>query len=185
MPNSEKNYSRVRSALRGTLKRTENYLNSHEKLSSEEIESRLQSLETTLHKFLQIQEEIELYTDDDHLEFETEQRYEFEELSQTPYRLMFGRDVRTKLHVMFKKPPVPTIHPYNNPLPTRYFAPGDRVQARCYATPNKKWTFGTISRRLGNLHYQVRTDEGLLWTRHLDQLLPAPRVTQPGIGAEV
>ncbi|KAI5642995.1 hypothetical protein NE865_05036 [Phthorimaea operculella] len=48
--------------------------------------------------------------------------------------------------------------------------------ARNYTTPGHKWEFGTVARRLGRLHYELQMDSGLTWTRHVDQLLPAPLV---------
>lgn len=102
---------------------------------------------------------------------------------QTPYELMFSRDVRTKLHVMFRPAPR-VINPNNTPPPTRAYSVGDRVQARAYSDQRRRWEFGTIVRRLGRLHYEVQIDGGVVWRRHLEQLLPAPRVGQPGITAE-
>ncbi|XP_028177592.1 uncharacterized protein K02A2.6-like [Ostrinia furnacalis] len=104
------------------------------------------------------------------------------------YELMFGREVRTRLHTMLKTPPVtPSRTSDTLALQTRHFVCGDRVQARLYGSSAQKWTFATVVQRLGKLHYIVRTDGGLTWTRHLDQLLPAPlvpAVPQPGIAAE-
>lgn len=100
------------------------------------------------------------------------------------YSLMFGRDIRTKLHVMFKKQT-----PRNNgnnrpsrPRPTeigKHFAVGERVQVRCFNNAFHKWQFGTVVRRLGRLHYTVATEEGELWRRHVDQMLSASLVPPP------
>jgi hypothetical protein len=34
-----------------------------------------------------------------------------------------------------------------------------------------KWVFATLLNRLGRLHYELRTDDGAVWRRHLDQLI--------------
>ncbi|KAL4712618.1 hypothetical protein ACJJTC_005439 [Scirpophaga incertulas] len=88
----------------------------------------------------------------------------------TPYGLMFGREIRTPLHVMFRMqaPPTNRKDVPNVPSLTKVFYVGDRVQARNYATPHRKWEFGTIVRRLGRIHYEIRTDSGNVWQRHAD-----------------
>lgn len=35
---------------------------------------------------------------------------------------------------------------------------------------NEKWKFGTISERLGKLHYLVNLDGGRKWRRHINQI---------------
>lgn len=96
-----------------------------------------------------------------------------------PYTLMFGREVRTRLAAKIRAPP--RTHPRHG-AEVREFELGSRVQARDYSVSNRKWEFGTVNRRLGRLHYEIRTDGGLTWIRHLDQLLPAPQIL--GIAAE-
>lgn len=93
----------------------------------------------------------------------------------TPYELMFNREIRTYLHAIFKKTvPLPKL---NNSTPLRkQFGQGDRVQVRSYAIPKVKWEFGVVTRRLGRLHYEIRTDDGKVLRRHIDQMLPAPLV---------
>lgn len=97
--------------------------------------------------------------------------------TQSPYQLMFGREVRTKLHAMLLKTEN-TTHHRTLPDNVRQFKLGDRVQARSYSSPHQRWTFGRIRSRLGHLHYEVLTDDGNVWRRHLDQLLAAPQVQQ-------
>lgn len=33
-----------------------------------------------------------------------------------------------------------------------------------------KWKFGTISKILGKLHYEIKMDDGKVWKRHVDQM---------------
>ncbi|XP_026331155.1 uncharacterized protein K02A2.6-like [Hyposmocoma kahamanoa] len=91
----------------------------------------------------------------------------------SPYMLMFGRQIRTRLAAKIR------ARPKSEPrlgIIVREFLPGSRVQARNYSIPGSKWEFGRVTRRLGNLHYQIETEDGRIWIRHLDQLLPAPGI---------
>ncbi|XP_011862003.1 PREDICTED: uncharacterized protein K02A2.6-like [Vollenhovia emeryi] len=49
------------------------------------------------------------------------------------------------------------------------FEEGRRVSCRNYAG-NDKWLFGTVTRRLGTLHYEVQLDDGRTWKRHVNQM---------------
>ncbi|XP_047987904.1 uncharacterized protein K02A2.6-like [Leguminivora glycinivorella] len=89
----------------------------------------------------------------------------------SPYLLMFGREVRTRLTAKIRAPP--KCHAQSAPNTNRQFALNSRVQARNYSGSGQKWKFGTVKRRLGNLHYEIAIDDGRVWIRHLDQLLPA------------
>lgn len=91
----------------------------------------------------------------------------------SPYMLMFGREIRTRLTAKIRAPPKSSPPPG---VKVRELLLGDRVQARNYSVSGKKWEFGTVTRRLGNLHYEITTDDGRVWRRHLDQLLPAPGI---------
>ncbi|XP_059058843.1 uncharacterized protein K02A2.6-like [Achroia grisella] len=96
---------------------------------------------------------------------------------RTPYQLLFNRDVRTKLHVMFRTTPALAVAESNNRPPVKQiYTKGDRVQARNYSVCGPKWEFGNILNRLGRLHYEVQTDQGAVWRRHVEQLLPAPGI---------
>ncbi|KAB0798042.1 hypothetical protein PPYR_09035 [Photinus pyralis] len=46
---------------------------------------------------------------------------------------------------------------------------GDRVQSIHY--PTKSWKYGIIIRKLGNLHYIVKLDDGYMIKRHINQLI--------------
>ncbi|XP_063626442.1 uncharacterized protein K02A2.6-like [Cydia splendana] len=94
----------------------------------------------------------------------------------TPYMRMFGREVRTRLTAKIRAPPRSPLRPAPTPTTIKQFALGSRVQARSYSVSDKKWQFGIVRRRLGNLHYEIVIDDGRVWIRHLDQLLPAPGI---------
>lgn len=94
---------------------------------------------------------------------------------QTPYQLMFGREIRTALHAMFLRKEKETAL-RRQEIDVREFNTGDRVQTRDYTSATQRWQFGSIIKRLGRLHYEVRTDNGDVWRRHLDQLLAAPLI---------
>ncbi|XP_045537307.1 uncharacterized protein K02A2.6-like [Papilio machaon] len=96
---------------------------------------------------------------------------------QTPYELMFGREVRTSLHAMFMRGERRRPSVKHQPHLIKEFNPGDRIQARDYTVGStQRWRFGTIQERLGRLHYKIITDDGSVWRRHIDQLLAAPLV---------
>ncbi|KAL0879388.1 hypothetical protein ABMA27_003149 [Loxostege sticticalis] len=94
----------------------------------------------------------------------------------TPYQLMFNREVRTKLHVMFRERQNSTYNSTNIPV-TKAFLPGEKVQVRAYRNAHIKWEFGEVIKRLGKLHYEVRTEEGGVVRRHVNQMLPARGVS--------
>lgn len=55
-------------------------------------------------------------------------------------------------------------------LPARQLSVGERVQSRYYANNKNQWKLGTITKKFGNLHYQVLLDDGYTFKRHIDQL---------------
>lgn len=62
------------------------------------------------------------------------------------------------------------------PLPrTRSFQVGKRVQSQFFNNNKRIWEFGTISQKLGKLHYIVKLDKGRLIKRHINQLLKTSR----------
>ncbi|XP_054257058.1 uncharacterized protein K02A2.6-like [Macrosteles quadrilineatus] len=86
------------------------------------------------------------------------------------YVLMFGRDIRTKLNVMADKVEWNKKTMSEHKL-KRNFQVGQRVLVRNYSS-KVKWKEGKIISRTGNVMFKVKTDTGLTWTRHSDQILP-------------
>ncbi|XP_054283443.1 uncharacterized protein K02A2.6-like [Macrosteles quadrilineatus] len=85
------------------------------------------------------------------------------------YYLMFNRQVRTYLSVM-----IPSRIEDSKDKPkgiTRIFKVGDRVQVRNYYKGQTKWSFGKVTSRDGNLHYNVELENGVTCRRHVDQML--------------
>lgn len=85
------------------------------------------------------------------------------------YKLMFGRDIRTKLNILadmngIKRNTVRIV-------PKRRFEVGQRVKARDYYGKDK-WKTGIVVSRKGDVMYVVNMEHGPTWTRHTDQLLP-------------
>jgi hypothetical protein len=99
----------------------------------------------------------------------------------SPYETMFGRTIRTYLHACLDKPnslAQSVSSTIRNSEHLRSFQPGQRVQARNYVPGGNKWVFATVQKRLGRLHYELRTDDGTVWRRHLDQLI-ATKIPPP------
>lgn len=97
---------------------------------------------------------------------------------KSPYELMFGREVRTSLHVRFRSAVTHYSQNVSQHPHTRSFSTGQRVQIRSYVNKSRKWEFGTVLRVLGPVHYLVETDDGETCKRHVDQML------QTSIGTE-
>ncbi|XP_026668696.1 uncharacterized protein K02A2.6-like, partial [Ceratina calcarata] len=85
----------------------------------------------------------------------------------TPSFLMFGRDLRTRLDLIF-----PTEKSENKNFESskyRTFKEGEKVAVRDYLNTNK-WQYGRVQRKLGNLIYLVQLDDLRVWKRHVDQI---------------
>ncbi|XP_054266890.1 uncharacterized protein K02A2.6-like [Macrosteles quadrilineatus] len=85
------------------------------------------------------------------------------------YYLMFNTQVRTYLSVM-----IPSRIEDSKDKPkgiTRIFKVGDRVQVINYYKGQTKWSFGKVTSRDGNLHYNVELENGVTCRRHVDQML--------------
>lgn len=87
--------------------------------------------------------------------------------NKTPSEQYLGRQIRIRLDafkpVKFSKTQFPTDM-------ARQLVEGERVQARYYANNKANWKFGTITKKLGNLHYIVTLDNGFVFKRHINQL---------------
>ncbi|XP_058983670.1 uncharacterized protein K02A2.6-like [Musca domestica] len=86
---------------------------------------------------------------------------------KSPSEMYLGRQIRIRLDALKPSKLTQSSTPQ---CPVRKLSEGDRVQVRYY-TPNKPvWKFGIISKKLGNLHYLVKLDNGYVFKRHIDQL---------------
>jgi len=88
---------------------------------------------------------------------------------KSPSGLLIGRKIRTSLDLML--PVELPVREINEESPTRHFNSGERVQVRDYRG-NQKWIYGTIKRKVGNVHYDVIVGEGRIWRRHVNQIRP-------------
>uniref|UniRef100_A0A1Y1LV88 RNA-directed DNA polymerase n=2 Tax=Photinus pyralis TaxID=7054 RepID=A0A1Y1LV88_PHOPY len=86
---------------------------------------------------------------------------------KSPAEIYLNRPFRTKLDAM-RPNPVQKSNDIST-LRHRILKVGDRVQSRHY--PTKSWKYGIIIRKLGNLHYIVKLDDGYMIKRHINQLI--------------
>lgn len=77
-----------------------------------------------------------------------------------------NRQIRIKLDLLY---PSHITHDAIQEPKTRQLSVGDRVQSRTYGSA-QRWQLGTITKKLGQLHYMVHLDEGYNIKRHIDQL---------------
>lgn len=80
---------------------------------------------------------------------------------------MFKRQIRTYLTLNLPNK-CKEITNSNTNKKCREFAVGETVQCRNY---NGKDKCGTITQRIGKLHYRVSLEDGRIWERHVDQIL--------------
>ncbi|XP_055615373.1 uncharacterized protein K02A2.6-like [Toxorhynchites rutilus septentrionalis] len=92
---------------------------------------------------------------------------------KSPSMLVFGRQMRSRIDLM-----IPSLEKGYASLgeekAVRSFEINDRVAARDFLSNSEKWRFGTVSEKMGKLHYMVEFDDGRIWKRHIDQLPPGP-----------
>ena len=98
---------------------------------------------------------------------------------QSPSKLMFGREIKSRLDLI--TPQIVHKVPKRELQVIRKFIVKDRVAVRDYSQKGK-WKFGTIIKRLGELHYLVELDTGLVWRRHVNQLIKIGAQTPRMVG---
>lgn len=57
-----------------------------------------------------------------------------------------------------------------NPKMSRIFKEGKRVAFRDYLSKNYKWSFGTVIKKLENLCYSSRLENGKVWKQYVNQM---------------
>ena len=60
----------------------------------------------------------------------------------------------------------------------RQLVEGESVQARYYTKNKAIWKYGTITKKLGNLHHIMTLHDGFVYKRHINQL-HSTRVPNP------
>lgn len=87
---------------------------------------------------------------------------------ESPSERVFGRTIRSRLDLV-----MPTEEKSENEYVVekeiRSLSMNERVSARNYSRKGEKWKFGTVIKRLGQLHYLIKMDNGFIWKRHIDQ----------------
>lgn len=88
---------------------------------------------------------------------------------KTPSELMFGRQIKTKLHLILpNKNKVNSLEEIN---PCRPFEIGELVWVRCFNHQKPYWSLGVICKILGNRLFEIQIkDNGLSCKRHVDQI---------------
>lgn len=90
----------------------------------------------------------------------------------SPAMLMLKREIRTRIDLV--RPDLTSrvqdrIRKDNYHFSDRVFSIGDKVAVRNYRHGDKKWKFGSVVSKDGQLHYTVAVGSQL-WRRHVDQM---------------
>lgn len=84
---------------------------------------------------------------------------------KSPSIEMFGRQINSRLDLL-----LPQNNNYSYVATTiKTFFVCERVAVRDYIY-KIKWRFGVIDAKLGELHYNIKLDDGRIWKRHVDQM---------------
>ncbi|XP_028161637.1 uncharacterized protein K02A2.6-like [Ostrinia furnacalis] len=91
----------------------------------------------------------------------------------TPAKLMMGRDLKSRLDLIFSENNYERSELQNNDLPNnRCFNIGDTVWAKWYVARKSKWSPGTITKVLGNRMFEIKFKQyNVTHKRHLDQIM--------------
>lgn len=102
-----------------------------------------------------------------------------------PCNLMMNRSLRTVLdllrpnitnHVNNKQASQKSAH--DKHLIVRKLCVGDQVMVRSYRCGDPKWVNGTVVKQMGEVSYMVKLSDGIVWKRHIDQLVAKATNTQ-------
>ncbi|XP_052896596.1 uncharacterized protein K02A2.6-like [Anopheles moucheti] len=88
------------------------------------------------------------------------------EKHRSPAEVMFGRKIRTAMELLIP-PSTPEAEPAGRACS---FQRGDLVFAKWYAQNSWKWIPAKIVRALGNVMYEIETDDHRVHRRHVNQL---------------
>jgi hypothetical protein len=88
---------------------------------------------------------------------------------ESPSERVFGRTIRSRLDLII---PIENEYEVEKLLEKeiRSLSMNERVSARNYSREGGKWKFGTVIKKLGQLHYFIKMDNGFTWKRHIDQI---------------
>jgi len=86
---------------------------------------------------------------------------------KTPAEQYLHRQIRIQLNAL--KPTTMTASKVLD-RKARQLRVGTQVQARYFANNKMQWKFGTIIKKMGQLHYLIKLDDGYQFKRHIDEL---------------
>lgn len=86
---------------------------------------------------------------------------------QSPFMMMFNREMSTQLDAMRPKP---SKNSEENAIIKKQFEVGDYVMVRDYAVAKEKWCPAKVVTKVGNCMYKCQTERGV-WTRHANQMM--------------
>ena len=87
---------------------------------------------------------------------------------RSPAEMMFQRQIRTPFHLL--KPGEHENYERSTSRGTRSFKTGDKVWARSFASSGDKWISGEVSKKLGNVTYEISFKGKESSNRHIDHL---------------
>nr|XP_029717922.1 uncharacterized protein K02A2.6-like [Aedes albopictus] len=91
---------------------------------------------------------------------------------KSPSMLVYGRQMKSRLDLLVPVADL-KVSSRGEEEPVRCFTVNERVAARDFLGASK-WQFGTVTERLGKLHYLIELDDGRIWKRHVDQMRAGP-----------
>lgn len=98
---------------------------------------------------------------------------------KTPSEMYLGRQIKIQLDAL---KPLKLTSTKSTITSARKLGEGDRVQARYYTANKSIWKFGVVAKKLGNLHYIIKLDNGFVFKRHINQLrlsnTPIPKTAE-------
>ncbi|XP_063915685.1 uncharacterized protein K02A2.6-like [Zophobas morio] len=87
----------------------------------------------------------------------------------SPASAMFGRELRTRFHLMTRTDHVSKKIP-REPTTSRTFKINDKVIIRDYRTTERKWVDAKIIKTIGNATHLCQLASGTVWKRHPNQI---------------
>jgi hypothetical protein len=87
--------------------------------------------------------------------------------NKTPAEVYLQRNIRIQLDAIR---PMKHVQNTDPAVKSTQLSVGERVQTRCYIKNQAVWKLGTIIRRFGKLHYQVKLEDCYMFKRHVNQL---------------
>ena len=90
--------------------------------------------------------------------------------SKTPAEMVFGYQPKSWIESLKPTKQEKITSNESSILKSRELKIGDRIQSRNYRPNEAKWKYGTVLKKFGKLHYEVKLDSGFIVKRHINQL---------------